>query len=286
MHYDITLRSLIGHGAPALLDSIAGVAAVELLSGEFPTARERRADVVARLADGRILHLELQTSVDPAMPWRMLEYHALIAGAHDGAILEQVVLHVGGRTGAVSGLERPGLSFHYRVVDIRDLDPAPLLASPALGDTVLAFLARCDDTGARVREILSRLATLSEPARRDAAAQLLILSGLRGAAAVVLKEIRTMPIRIEIEENPFLYEVFLKGLAEGKTEGEAHGEARGEARGKARALLRLIERRFGSSSVEQRERSLGTDLAMLEVWFDRAIDAPSLESVFSDPVPH
>jgi len=143
---------------------------------------------------------------------------------------------------------------------------------------VLAFLARCDDTGERVRAILARLASLPEPMRRDTAAQLLVLSGLRGAAAVVLKEIRAMPIRIEIEENPFLHELFLKGLSE--------GEARGEARGKGEALLRLTERRFGPLSREQRERIGQADLATLETWLDRVFEAPDLAVMFGDPMVH
>jgi predicted transposase YdaD len=287
MRYDVTLRSLIGHGAPALLGAVVGVPATELLSGEFQTARERRADVVARLADGRLLHLELQTGTDPAMPWRMLEYHALIAAAHGDSELVQVVLHVGNRPAATTaGLVRAGLSFQYRVVDIRDLDPDPLLASPAPADAVLAFLARCDDIVARTRAVLARLASLPEPAWRDATAQLLVLSGLRGAADVVLKEIKTMPIQIEIEDNPFLRDLFLKAEALAEARGKSEGKAEGKSEGKAEALLRLLERRFGPLAPGHLQRIRQADLATLDLWFDRAIDAPDLVATFCDPLTH
>jgi hypothetical protein len=52
------------------------------------------------------------------------------------------------------------------------------------------------------------------------------------------------------------------------------------AKGKASALARLLERRFGSVPARVQERILSADLVSLEAWFDRAIDAPDLQSIF------
>lgn len=67
---------------------------------------------------------------------------------------------------------------------------------------------------------------------------------------------------------------------EGIAVGEARGEARGKAEGEALALVRLLERRIGAVSEALRARIFAADLASIEVWFDRAIEATEFESVF------
>jgi len=59
-----------------------------------------------------------------------------------------------------------------------------------------------------------------------------------------------------------------KGLQEGRQEGEAA------------ALLHLLERRFGEISPEIAQRVASAELARIGQWFDRAIDASDLETVF------
>jgi len=53
-----------------------------------------------------------------------------------------------------------------------------------------------------------------------------------------------------------------------------------ETRGKARALLRVLEKRFGAVSGRLYDRLMAADVASIEVWLDRAIDAHDLNSVF------
>ncbi len=71
-------------------------------------------------------------------------------------------------------------------------------------------------------------------------------------------------------------------LRKAQTDGEARGEARGIAKGKSNLLLRLLTRRFGvvSESVQQRMQAASAEA--IEAWFDRAIDAQSLEEVFDE----
>jgi predicted transposase/invertase (TIGR01784 family) len=63
-------------------------------------------------------------------------------------------------------------------------------------------------------------------------------------------------------------------------EGIAVGEARGKAEGEAQALVRLLEKRIGAVSEALRARIFAADLASIEAWFDRAIEATEFESVF------
>jgi predicted transposase YdaD len=69
-------------------------------------------------------------------------------------------------------------------------------------------------------------------------------------------------------------------------EGKAEGKAEGLQEGQARTLLRLLERRFGPVSDAIRTQVTAADLNTLERWFDRAIDAPTLDAVFNEGVSH
>jgi hypothetical protein len=79
-------------------------------------------------------------------------------------------------------------------------------------------------------------------------------------------------------------------LAEAKTMLATLGEswkqewlAEGEAKGEAKALVRLLERRFGSLSEDVRRRVFAAKIESIEAWFDRAIEAPDVKTVFADP---
>jgi len=62
--------------------------------------------------------------------------------------------------------------------------------------------------------------------------------------------------------------------------GQARAKERGIAEGKARMLVRLMEKRIGTVSEALRARIFAADLASIETWFDRAIEATEFESVF------
>ena len=61
----------------------------------------------------------------------------------------------------------------------------------------------------------------------------------------------------------------------------AEGEAKGKAEGKAEALICLLAGRFGAVAPSWQKRIRSAELATLERWFERAIVAPNLPSVFN-----
>ncbi|QKW03244.1 hypothetical protein [Streptomyces sp. NA02536] len=76
----------------------------------------------------------------------------------------------------------------------------------------------------------------------------------------------------------------LAGQAEGFKEGFKEGFREGRAAGKAEQLLRLMERRGFSPTEETRQRvTTCTDAPLLDLWFDRAIDATTLDEIFAAP---
>jgi len=52
-----------------------------------------------------------------------------------------------------------------------------------------------------------------------------------------------------------------------------------ETRGEAHALLRVLEKRFGAVSRHLYNRLMAADVACIEAWLDRAIDAHDLNTV-------
>ncbi|MFE9940096.1 hypothetical protein [Streptomyces hirsutus] len=75
-----------------------------------------------------------------------------------------------------------------------------------------------------------------------------------------------------------------EGLREGFKEGFKEGFREGRAAGKAEQLLRLMERRGFSLTEETRQRiTTCTDVPLLDLWFDRAIDATTLDEIFATP---
>jgi hypothetical protein len=113
-----------------------------------------------------------------------------------------------------------GLSFEYQAVDIRSLDGDRLLESDEVGDNVIAILAHLRDHKEAVRKIVTRLAGLPPRRTGEALEQLFILAGLRRLEETVEREVRKMPIYIDILENKVLGREFKKGLREGRQEGE------------------------------------------------------------------
>lgn len=270
MRNDTTLKDLLWRGAPALVRQLTGSTVARLEPTEFPATRNRHPDLVAWLADQRLFHLELQATPHRRLDWRMLEYYGPLSERNAGRPVFQMVLALTDAAAAVPArIEHPTLRFSYTVVNVRDLDPAPLLASDQPDDALLAILCGRDDLRERVRGILSRLRDLDERERTDAVARLFVLAGLRKAERLVAEETKAMALQIDIDDNEFLKGVFAKG------------EAKGKAKGKAETLVRLLERRFHSVPAERRAQILAAEADRIDAWLDAVLEADNLEAVFT-----
>ena len=85
-------------------------------------------------------------------------------------------------------LEGHSMTFRFGVVDIRELDGAPLLASENPEENVIAVLMRLSDQGAAVRTILKRISESEPNERRLAMRELIILAGLRQLRTIIEEE--------------------------------------------------------------------------------------------------
>ncbi len=78
MNLDIALKELFQSVGTRLTERLAGAAPVEWLNIELTETRAQRVDFVCRLADGGIFHLEFQSTNEPAMARRMLDYYVAL----------------------------------------------------------------------------------------------------------------------------------------------------------------------------------------------------------------
>jgi hypothetical protein len=168
-------------------------------------------DLLGESVEGTLIHLELQSTNDTAMPVRMLEYFVGIHRLLD-RFPRQLCLYVGEAPLRMeTELVTAGLKFDYPLIDIRTLDGEVLLESPNIGDNVIAILARLRDNRDAVRRILKRAAKLPKPERQVLLDQLYTFAGLRRLAALVEQEVRNMPLYIDISENEVLGPPFKRG---------------------------------------------------------------------------
>ena len=177
--YDVALKLLLRLPGLLALQELTGTAIDTWLDAELPRIQNIRADLLGKTANGSLIHLELQSSNDGTMPLRMAEYSLGIFRLFQ-RFPRQVLVYVGEVPLRMeTELNGPDFSFRYRAVDIRTLDGDRLLESAAVGDSVIAILARLRDHKEAVRRVVERIAGLPSAEREASLGQLLILSGLR-----------------------------------------------------------------------------------------------------------
>jgi hypothetical protein len=257
--YDVALKVLLQSQATRTISDLTGTAIAKWLDVELPKVQNLRLDLLSETVDDGLVHLELQSGNDSAMSLRMAEY-CLGVFRLFGRFPQQVLLYVGEEPlRMATELRGGGLSFHYEAVDIRSLDGDRLLESEEVGDNVIAILAHLRDHKEAVRKIVARLAGLEPAQRANALEQLFILAGLRRLEETVEREVRKMPIHIDILENQVLGREF--------------------KRGEVTVLRRQIEKRFGTLPDWVQERLATASTSQLDQWTLRILDAATLEDL-------
>jgi hypothetical protein len=275
--YDGTLKLLLQASAASVLRQLTGMTITRWLNAEMPRVKTMRADLLGETADGHLIHIELQASNDPLMALRMAEYALLIYRQH-ARFPRQIVLYVGGPPMRMSAsltepdAVNPDFLFKYRLIDIRDLDGADLLASPHIEDNVLAILTRWQDQLGVIRQILARIAKLKGLERRAALSVFLIISELRLLASTIEEEAEKMPILLDIMDHSVIGPAIRKGLEQGRQEGRKQA-----LQG---VLARQIKRKFGSLPTRVKSRLAKLSEPELDDLALRLLDASQLEELF------
>lgn len=285
--YDVLLKSILRSAGSRFIEDLTGSSPVEQLNPEFSSVERRVPDLVTRLANGRIFHLEIQNDNCPTMPSRMLHYWVLLAKQYPAELIDQMVIYFGSAAMRMeTGFDLQSLRYSYPVLSIRDWDGSRLLASPHPDDRMLALLCR---NSVSPSELLRLIGQSWRGLPRDRLVNLLeklvVLSGMRGLEDTVQEALPHMAINVEklIEENKFFRDWKARGLAEGLQEGRQQGRQQGRQEGliegETSVLLRMLHRRFGPLPQTTVEQIRAASPEMIDRWIDRVLDAPTLDAV-------
>ena len=249
---------------------------------EFPERPKVVADVVARLADGRILHLEFQLSNDPRMHWRCFHYYGAIQELCEDAEVIQAVIYLGnGPMTMRSGIQRPNCDYRYQILNMLEFPAEVFLESTNDAERVLALLCQSPDPRETIRQVLTSWRDLPRTALLENLERLRTLSQLRGREIIAVEEIERMPFDLDITESILYKRGEARGVAMGQAQGVIVGEERGVVKGEARMLTLMLENRFGPLPESALRRLAEASIEQLERWGKRAI-AGDLEDVFAE----
>jgi hypothetical protein len=266
---DATLKGLITGDAEGTLRLLGVLGPVSRwLNVELPRVQNQRVDLLAELAAGQLLHIELQSTNDAGMHLRMLEY-AVAIWRLTRVFPRQVVLYVGNdRLRTPNTFRSPGIDYRYDLVDTRKLEGDALLDSDSTSDNILALLTGIKDKAAAIRRVMAKIARLDPGKRRDAAARLLVVCGMRGLEGLYKREKENMPTDFDLMDNKILGPAIRRKVEQGVEQG-------------VKDVVRLqIQKRFGPIPqwVDRRITEISEpearDLAV------KLLDASSLEELF------
>lgn len=230
--YDKVIKENLDELIPHLLNKVMGLdlPKLEELKDKVQVTLEREMDNLKKVVhEGQPwldfgLHWEIQ-STDEDMRARNLLYYALFFQKY-GMPLKQIVIYVGNelpRKILENKLEMEGLRLEFSVVDLKKIPKEVFLYSDIPEEALLAIL--CDfgaDQPERViRQILHHLLQLigRVPRLKKYQQQLQVLSRLRKLEVPTKKEIATMPIHYDIQNDGLYLEGIEKGMEKGIEKG-------------------------------------------------------------------
>ena len=246
--YDRTIREIFQEIPTTFVKLLTNKEAKELLETKFPKVEEKEADLVVRLEDDTIFHLEIQLSDDKTMPTRMLYYALLIENKHKQYPL-QTVLYLGeNKNQTLNSIKTKKLQYSYGVKYIKDIDCETLIESEDINDNILAILCSVKDINLLLKRLSKRLNSLSEKKREDYIRKLLFLFRLRPNLYDIItqdtKKELSMPFVIDKVKDPFYKEGIEKGIEKGKIAGKQE-----EQRAIAISLLDILDDKTISQKV-------------------------------------
>ena len=234
--YDRTLRELFQDVPKTLIKLLVDKEIKEVLETSFPKVEERRVDLLTRLEDDTLFHLEIQSINDDLMPKRMLKYASLIYENYDEFPF-QMVLYVGDRDIKIDHkIKEKNLRYNYEVRDIREFDCSKLIESDDITDNIIAILCNIKDIDKLLKKLNKKLLNLDNKKREDYLRKLFYLLRLRPKVHDIYKQKQKeelpMPFIIEKERDP----LYKDGLERGREEGIKKGIEKGIERGIERGI--------------------------------------------------
>ena len=207
----------------------------EFIDKEFERIESRRADVVLRVKNEYILHIELQSNYESKMRYRMLRYWLDIKEVYDLPII-QYLINLSSKT-MKSKIEE--FNYTFETINIKDLDCEYFLNIDSPEAVVMAIL--CDFKDKKpitvAQEIFLRLKQLikDEKEFRKYVAMLEELSSLRELQNTIKEaEVRLSDLRNLTYQDLPSYQI-------GMEKGIEHGFEKGRGEGIIEAAAKVVK---------------------------------------------
>ncbi len=212
--YDRSLKELFSKIPTNFIKLLIDKEIKEILDTNFPSVHENKADLVAKLEDDTVFHLEIQSTNDKNMPLRMIKYALLIYEKYK-IYPKQLVLYIGDKKlNTPNHLSFEKLSYSYDVKNIKDFDCTKLIESENIDDNIIAVLCNVKDIDKLFVKLQQKLYNLSDKKREDYLRKFIYLLRLRPKLEKQLqvKKENKMPFVIEKETDLLYNEGIEKGM--------------------------------------------------------------------------
>jgi predicted transposase YdaD len=228
-----------------------------------------RADYVTFLQlEGRILHLEFQTTLEskPPLPLRMLDYWVRLHRLYRLPITQVVVLLLAPSPETVieTAFSLETTYHEYRVIRMWEENPEVFLNQPSL--LPLAPLAATTQPQILLQRVVEQVDQLEPEQRPEISAYTQILAGLKYDQDLIRRLFQEGMMRESV-----IYQEIL-------AEGEQRGEQRGERRERA-LILRQLNRRVGELPQQVRLRLEILSLEQLENLGEALLDFQAISDL-------
>ena len=254
--YDKIIKENLAHLLPALIRSVLRLPVRDMQKIPFDTqvTLERRPDYLLKIklpGEEALLQLEFQSTPDPQMIERMLEYYSLQRRKHQLPIY-QYVLYLGSRTPHIkTELIDKNIWFKYELIYLQNLDYELFLRGETPEEVILAILGNYMDTPVSeiIHSIFSKLKTLQKEGHRieKYICQLEILADLRNLREEIINYTRTMAINYDLTKDPR----FIEGIQQGVEQGIKQGVEQGIKKGEKQAVIAIVRNLVASPHFEK-----------------------------------
>jgi hypothetical protein len=167
------------------------------------------------------------------------------------------------------------MDFRFEVVNLREFDAEPLLASPDWADNALALLARGEREKALVT-VVARLRALRLEDQTWAASTLLLLSGILGIEQTVNERLKEVGM-INVMENKVLGPMLQQQFEQAERKGRSEGLQQGLLEGTVNLLQEQLTEKFGSLPGWAVQRLHAASAEELHAWAKRVLRSTTLE---------
>lgn len=282
--FDVSWKILFRYSHGIVAQDVFGGEVEEWLNVELPAVANPRVDLLVRRQNGRLRHVEIQTRNQEDLVIRQLGYYSGFwnrLGEH----VEQVLVYAGRAALTMPGhLETPSLRYQFRILNLREMDGEPLLASDDWGDNVIALLTKADREKV-IQAVEAQIRRLEGQEQADALQTFVILSGILGIEEQISRRLEAD--MIDLMENKVLGPMIRKGLQQGLEQGLEQGLREGREEGRAEGLRRgmqtmlrdTLDLRFGRLPVGAIQRLEDASVEQLRDWNRRAAEASSLQEL-------